>query len=72
MKQVGRNTSAALASVQSKHFSVEVNVNRNPAFKVLGDSDVSHFESILAKGSVITDEKAIEPSNSDWTRKFTG
>lgn len=58
--------------MQKRDFSVEINVERNPAFKVLEDSDIKHFESILPKGSVITDQDEIAPKNADWTRKFVG
>ena len=56
----------------ARAFSVEINVERNPAFKVIDDSDLSHFESILPKNAVVTDEAEIEPWNTDWTKKFVG
>ena len=39
---------------------------------MLTDKDVGYFESILDKGSVVTDEEIIKPHNSDWTKKFVG
>ena len=45
---------------------------RNKNFKVLNDKDISFFERILEKSSVITDEKEIEPANSDWLKFFKG
>lgn len=56
----------------ARAFSVEIDVKRNPAFKVLADSDIAHFESVLSAGSVITDSETIAGYNSDWTKKFTG
>jgi len=49
-----------------------VNIDRNPNFKVIADSDVQHFESILPKKGVVTDAEEILPWNSDWTKKFVG
>ena len=48
------------------------NVYRNSGFKLLGDKDISFFESVLDKRSVITDAHELEPYNSDWTKKFKG
>ena len=47
-------------------------ISRNPNFKVISDKDLSHFESILAKSSIITDPSQLEPANSDWTKKYEG
>ena len=63
MRQVGgmpKVTDRLLApSVGSRPYSADIDVTRNPAFKVIGDSDIAHFESILPKGNVITDKDEI-------------
>ena len=56
-------------SIIRRHSST---ISRNPNFKVIGDKDISHFESILAKSSVITDTSALEAANIDWTKKYEG
>ena len=47
-------------------------IQRNKDFKVLDDKDVAHFESMLEKQCVITDEAEIAPWNADWTNKYVG
>ena len=58
-------------SQQARLFG-SAKIVRNENFKVLSDKDVQYFESILNKGSVITDKDEIEPHNKDWTKKFVG
>jgi len=64
-------TSGLLKNTLRRSFGA-ANVSRNAAFKILGDSDLSFFESILDKNQVITDADEISPSNMDWTKKFVG
>jgi hypothetical protein len=45
---------------------------RDSKFKVLADTDVSFFESILESNCVIKGEEEIGSSNYDWTKKFKG
>lgn len=63
--------SRTLACGVRRNFGA-IAAKRNPNFGILNDKDVSYFESILDKGSVITDEEIIKPHNSDWTKKFVG
>jgi hypothetical protein len=43
---------------------------RNPSFKKLTTSDLSHFESILGKSGVTTTD--LDAFNKDWMGKYTG
>lgn len=52
-------------------FSVP-DIQRNPNFKVIEESDVNFFKTILKGNQVITDEDDIKPHNSDWTNIYTG
>ena len=61
-----------LAALRRQAFGSQGAIERNKNFKVLDDKDVAHFESLIEKQCVITDEEEIAPANSDWTKKYTG
>ena len=43
----------------TRNFGGAVDIKRNQSFKVLEDKDISQFESLLDKSSVITDPELI-------------
>ena len=55
-----------LLASRDQAFGSQVNIERNKNFKVLEDKDVAHFEGLLEKQCVVTDEEEIAPANSDW------
>ena len=72
MKTLQNLRRAQQAQIYKRSFGSQVNIERNKNFKVLGDSDLTFFEKILDKSSVITDADQVETANSDWTKKFVG
>ena len=55
MKTLQNLRRAQQAQIYKRSFGYQVNIERNKNFKVLGDSDLTFFEKILDKNSVITD-----------------
>jgi hypothetical protein len=71
LKRNGLKGQIKIMTSASRFFGAQ-KIVRNKNFKVLSDKDLSFFESILSKNSVITDSDQIEPHNADWTKKFVG
>lgn len=55
----------------SRHLS-SASTTRDPRFRELTASHVSHFRSVLGARHVITDTEAVRPFNTDWMRRYEG
>ena len=69
-KKLITSKSLRKASFSRATFGTTVNVQRNSAFAILADKDLSFFDSILQKNQIITDKDDLAANNQDWTKKF--
>ncbi|TNV79588.1 hypothetical protein FGO68_gene505 [Halteria grandinella] len=61
--------SSSLTTLQRRF--AHLNILRNSSFATLTDKDITQFESLLGPNGILTGD-AVEPHNSDWTKKYHG